>query len=337
MDAITAVNTLEKMLSIPETIQHLIEENAKFAICGEEDAKIYLELNNYYYKVTSFKSNFEVYQFGELKGKYINLDFAYLKDLAIIDYRVRRLFFNITTSIEHYLKLRILNTIESMSEEDGYNIVNLFLDKDYNDTQYPKRTHENIMMKKDSEYYRHIFSKYNLQEDKKIENLPIWIFFELISFGELIRFFKFFTNYYNLEDKKYFKILKEVKNLRNAVAHNSCILSNLDAKDNNKRFSDLIVDYLNQCGICKKIRDKKLKNSVIMQMTCALYLFNEIVTSDGIKQYVCEEINELFYGRIVLNKKYYAKNDLLKSVYHYFNKIVKKNLNIFTKRLVIFS
>ncbi len=325
MDTITAVNTLEKMLSIPEMIQRLVEENVMFKICSKEKAIKYLLSNNFYYKIISFKSNFEVYQYGELIGKYIDLDFAYLIDLAIIDYRVRLLFLKITTNIEHYLQLRILNTIESIEDEDGYKIVNLFLDEDYNDTQYPKRTHENIIMKKDSEYHRQIFSKYNLQEGKKIQDIPIWVFFELISFGELIRFFKFFTSYYNLEDKKYFKVLKEVKKLRNAAAHNSCILVDLDAKDNNKKPSRLIDEYLIQCGIKRKARFNKLKNSRIRQITCALYLFNEIVTSESVKQNVYKEINELFYGRMVLNKNYYVNNRLLKSVYHYFHKIIVKN------------
>ena len=324
MDTITAVNTLEKMLSIPEMIQRLIERNVKFDFYCEADAINYLAKNNYYYKLTLFESNFEVGKLGDMKNKYIDLDFAYLIDLAAIDYNVRLLLFNITTSIEHYLKLRIFNLIESIKDEDGYKIVNLFLDEDYNDPQYPKRIHENIMMKKDSEYYTSIFSKYNLQDGKKIQDIPIWVFFELISFGELVRFFKFFTNYYNLEDKKYFKVLKEAKKLRNATAHNSCILVDLDAKDNKTKPSNLIDEYLIQCGINRKTRFNKLKNSRIRQITCALYLFNEIVTSESVKQNVYKEINELFYGRIVLNKNYYVNNRLLKSVYHYFHKIIAK-------------
>ena len=44
--------------------------------------------------------------------------------------------------IEHYLKIRILNIIENIPTEDGYNIVNLYLDKDFNDT---KKLHNNII------------------------------------------------------------------------------------------------------------------------------------------------------------------------------------------------
>ena len=60
--------------------------------------------------------------------------------------------------IEHYLKIRILNTIEGISEEDGYKIVNLYLDKDFNDKKRPKRVHESIRKK----YQMSIIKKYFL-------------------------------------------------------------------------------------------------------------------------------------------------------------------------------
>ena len=63
-------------------------------------------------------------------------------------------------------------------------------------------------------------------------------------------------------------------------------------------------------------------------MTYALYMFNEIVTSKGIKKNVTEDINELFFGRIIHHKEYYNNNELLKSVYLYFKKIIEKNYNV---------
>lgn len=49
--------------------------------------------------------------------------------------------------IEHYLKIRILNTIEKIEEEDGYKIVNLYLEQDYNNKDYPQKIHESIRKK----------------------------------------------------------------------------------------------------------------------------------------------------------------------------------------------
>mgnify|MGYP000266123801 FL=1 len=227
--------------------------------------------------------------------------------------------------IEHYLKIRILNTIEEIAEEDGYSIVNIYLEYDFNDSKFPKRVHESIRKKVTNDYYKKIFSKYDLNNDKKIENIPIWEFLEIITFGELINFFDFYTNKYNLDDHKYVFILREINKLRNAVAHNSCVLSELDKKDNQHRADTLIVDYLKECEIGKENRNNKLSNSRIRQITYTLYMFNVIVSSEGVKNNVKHDITKLFYGRIILNCKYYNSNGLLKSIYNYFDKIIEKN------------
>ena len=316
---------LRPMMKISDMVPYLKNKNIKFECCSEQDAEIYLKENNNYYNVTSYKNNFVKYQCGELEGKYIDLDFAYLKDLSIIDYRTRLVLFKMIIDIEHYLKIRILNTIEGISEEDGYKIVNLYLEKDFNDMERPKRVHESIRKKVSNEYYQKIFSKYDLDKDTKIENIPIWEFLEIITFVELINFFDFFTKYYILDDNKYIFILREVNKLRNAVAHNSCVLCELDKKDNMHRADTLVINYLKDCGIGKENRNTKLSNSRIRQITYTLYMFNIIVSSDGVKNNVKHDITKLFYGRIILNGKYYNNNGLLKSIYNYFDKIIEKN------------
>ena len=227
--------------------------------------------------------------------------------------------------IEHYLKIRILNTIEEISEEDGYKIVNLYLKKDFNDKERPKRMHESIRKKVSNDYYQKIFSKYALDNDTKIENIPIWEFLEIITFGELINFFDFFTKHYVLDNNKYIFILREVNKFRNAVAHNSCVLCELDKKDNTHRADTLVINYLKDCDIGKENRNTKLSNSRVRQITYTLYMFNIIVSSNGVKNNVKHDITKLFYGRIILNGKYYNNNGLLKSIYNYFDKIIEKN------------
>lgn len=316
---------LRPMMKIVDLVPYLKKKNIKFEKCSENDAIKYLTENNNYYNVTAYKNNFVKYQCGEFKGKYIDLDFAYLKDLAIIDYRTRLLLFKMIIDIEHYLKIRILNTIENIDEEDGYSIVNLYLEKDYNDPKFPKKVHDSIRKKISNDYYKKIFSKYDINKDKKIENIPIWEFLEIITFGELVNFFEFYTREYNLDDNKYVFILREINKLRNAVAHNSCVLSELDKKDNLHRADTLIINYLKECGIGKENRNNKLANSRIRQITYTLYMFNIIVSSEGVRNNVKHDITNLFYGRIILNNKYYTNNGLLKSIYSYFDKIIEKN------------
>ena len=317
---------LRPMMKISEMVPYLKTKNIKFKLISEDKAEKYLRDNNNYYNVTQYKNNFEKYMIdGVFVNKYIDLDFAYLKDLAIIDHRVRLLFFKMIIDIEHYLKIRILNLIENIEDEDGYGIVNLYLEKDFNDEKFPKKVHNSIFKKVGSEYYQKIFSKYDMDKDKKLENIPVWEFLEIITLGELVNFYDFFSKEYQLKKEiKNIFILREIVKLRNAVAHNSCVLCDLDKKDNEYAPDFKIVNYLNSCGIGKETRDNKLSNSRIKQMTYTLYMFNEIVTSEGVKRNVITDINELFYERIILHKEYYNNNELLKSIYTYFDKIIKK-------------
>ena len=122
---------LRPMMKISEMVPYLKTKNIKFELISEDKAEKYLRDNNNYYNVTSYKNNFEKYMIdGVFVNKYIDLDFAYLKDLAIIDHRVRLLFFKMIIDIEHYLKIRLLNLIENIADEDRYRIVNLYLEKD---------------------------------------------------------------------------------------------------------------------------------------------------------------------------------------------------------------
>jgi len=320
-------NELKPMLHINEMVDYLKLKNIKFERISEKDAENYLKNNNNYYNLTSYKNNFEKYFVnGIFIDKYIDFDFSYLKDLSIIDHRLRLILFKMIIDIEHYLKIKILNTIESIDEEDGYRIVNRYLEQDFYNVKFPKKVHNSIFKKVGSEYYQKIFSKYDLDKDKKLENIPIWEFLEIITFGELVNFYDFYTNEYKLKDEnKDVYILRDIVKLRNAVAHNNCILSELNMKKNKYPPSYKIIQFLNNCNIGKDTRSKKLSNSRIRQITYTLYMFNEIVTSDGIKNNVKKDINELFFDRIIKHKEYYNNNELLKSIYCYFKKIIENN------------
>ena len=317
-------NVLEPMMSTKDMINNLKMKNIKFKLFNERQAFIYLKFNNNYYNVTCYKNNFLKYPSpaGKMEGKYLDLDFAYLKDLSIIDMKLRLVLNDVIMDIEHYLKLKILNLIEKIDEEDGYRIVNMYLENDYNNEQ---RLHNSILKKVTSTYYKKIFSKYDIDKDNRLENIPIWEFLEIITMGELINFYEFFTSEYGLKkEKEDVYIMKDIVKLRNAVAHNANILSDLGVRDKTQRAHIEVIDFLDRCGVSIRLRSKRLSNSRIRQITYALYMFDKIVTSNGVKYGVTKKINDLFYDRIPRNKNYYKNNELLQSVYHYFDCIIKK-------------
>ena len=320
-------NNLKPVLNIDKLINNLKEKNIKFNKMTEQEVKQYLKTNNNYFNVISYKNNFERYMYdGKFVDKYIDLDFAYLKDMSDIDYKVRLILFKMIINIEHSLKLKILNIIiENIDNEDGYNIVNLFLEDDFNNNKFPKKVHNSILKKIGSDYYKKIFSKYDIDNDKKLENIPIWELLEIITFGELVNFYDYLTKYYSLKkENKDVYIYRDIVKLRNAVFHNTNILTDLGLKDNNYLPTYKIMNYLKNCNINKLTMDNKISNSRIKQITCTLYMFNIIVLNKDIIKDVKKDINKLFFKGIIKNKEYYNNNELLKSVYNYFKKIITK-------------
>jgi len=69
-----------------EMIDDMKEKGIKFDLISEKSTIEYLRKNNYYFKLTAYRKNFE-----KKNGSYANLDFAYLVDLATIDAHLRYL------------------------------------------------------------------------------------------------------------------------------------------------------------------------------------------------------------------------------------------------------
>ena len=73
-------------LTNQKMINHLKSNGITFNDMSEADALNVLRKNTYFYKVTAYRKNF-----SKTGSKYLNLDFAFLADLAIIDMRLRYL------------------------------------------------------------------------------------------------------------------------------------------------------------------------------------------------------------------------------------------------------
>ena len=114
-------------LSLEGQIEHLKKKGVLFNIMNEESAKEYLTQHNNYFKLTAYRKNYDKHPDGENKGKYINLEFAYLVDLAVIDMRLRYRIVHMALDIEHHTKLQLLRMMDKFNE-DGYQIVQDYMD-----------------------------------------------------------------------------------------------------------------------------------------------------------------------------------------------------------------
>lgn len=76
---------MKEKLTVEQQIQHMKSKGVQFNIVSEEEAISYLTNNTYYFKIKAYAKNYDKYRTTEKAGQYVNLEFAYLKDLAIIE------------------------------------------------------------------------------------------------------------------------------------------------------------------------------------------------------------------------------------------------------------
>ncbi len=194
----------------------------------EFQAQNYLKENSYYYKVTSYRKNF----IKDNNGKYQYLDFANLTDIATIDMHLRYLLIKLSLDVEHAIKTLLVHLITE-SDEDGYRIVEEYSSYQYdgiaknpkNDQETTRRlqenyTHSALKILEDSKnpkgYHKDLY-------DKRKVNPSIWVLIELMSYGQLASFIKFYVDkkkfwYKSLSTANDFMYLS--KNVRDCAAHN---------------------------------------------------------------------------------------------------------------------
>ncbi len=318
---------LKPLMTSEEIILHMEEKGIKFELMTKENALRFLLSNNNYFKLTSYRKNFPKHTDEKKRGCYIDLDFAYLRDLSIVDMHLRHILLKMTLDIEHYVKVNLLTHMESNSDEDGYKAVDEFIKtKDEGDKN---TVVSDIVKNAGSPYCGELLFKYNIDKNSKIiENFPVWAFVEVISLGKLKEFYNFYYDKLGIKDRSDIGfLLTTVNQLRNAVAHNNCLLNNLHPihpsciKYYNPNFS--VMNFLSRAGINNLTRSNKMRNPRLRQIASTIYVFDSIVTSDAIKQNRYQELNKLVEERMILKNHFYEKNETILSSFDFIRKIVK--------------
>ncbi|MDR3177654.1 MAG: Abi family protein [Campylobacteraceae bacterium] len=311
-------------LNVVQQVEHLKSKGVKFGIVNEKCAYDFLTKNNYFFKLTSYRTNYE----KNSEEKYKDLEFAYLVDLSTIDMHLRRFALRVTLDIEHMLKTKLLADFNS-STSDGYDIVHDFLKDSKGEKTREYLMRQCIDAKSGKNYSPNspILLKYDL-------NLAIWNFVEVIQFGHLITFCNYFYDKFpNSLYKKVKNDLFSIKCLRNASAHNNCILL-LKAMNNDKpqyNTSQFIMQNFTtifEDESFKPIVKSFLKNHTIHDFITSLIVFDTLCTSIHLKHHYFRELQEFFDGRLLKHKDYYQNNELLKNAY----KCVYSVVNYFQKK-----
>ncbi len=229
-------------------------------------------------------------------------------------------------NIEHDIKVNILKEIENDPTNDGYSIVQTFLSTHPEVVRKIARTSKSPFTEDLIAKYFTIAWTYNSSSERNectVQNYsdcPIWVLFELLSFGDLIYFIDFYKQNYSTQLILTRNVLNLVKSLRNAAAHNNCIISNL--KHNTTGVPSEISQRIARITtISTSQRRKKLSCRPMLEFIALLYTY-DIIVSKKVKDKTVDELDSLFLQRMIRNKQFFANNQLITTSYEFVTKVI---------------
>lgn len=313
-----------------QTAQQLVakmktEKGISFQYISETEAVDYLTNINNYLRTAAYRKNYQKHTKGINKGKYIGLDFSYLQELSTIDMHFRFILSKMCLDIEHDLKVQMLKDIEKDPTTDGYDIVKDFLSDSYyiigklEATSVSPFTSDLIY-----KYFtmQCIYNHTTRRKENRIvayDDCPAWVLLELLTFGDFIRFYEFYYSNRSLS-KLSTPIINLVKSLRNGVAHNNCILSDL-AHGTSHAPREISQEISKIRTISKNQRQKKLSCRPMLEFTGLLYVY-KLIVSEKVKYHRIKELKSLFFIRMPQKKGFFKSNDLIKSNYEFACKVI---------------
>lgn len=327
--------------SATELVDKMESKGITFQKISKNDAAKYLIEKNNFLRLYAYRKNFQKAELGEKKGKYINLDFFHLKALAILDLQLRKQIFGICIDIEHCLKLSLLKDFETRKPEDAYAIVTSFFKNNYytaNDIlqkSIQRNGYISDLLKKyisecdqlnneDDDVCYYTFLQNNTKKQYCID-MPIWVLLESITFGGLIRFYEFYYECYEEDTPISIKLLNSIKSIRNACAHNNCILHDLSG--NKCHPLSFVRTFVSKKGCTKSMIQSRLKCRTLHEFACVLYLANKRYGNSTFlpKDILHHDLKEIQGVLVQFEHKYlcmFQKNDIILSSFQFLKKIV---------------
>ena len=291
-----------KKLTVPEIISYCKETlGITFNLKSEEEAAVFLAKHNYFFRLKQYAD------FGEKtkSGKFINVDFGQMVELSTVDMFLRKLILKMTLDFEHYLKVKIINDSQENHSDDGYAVVESFLE-----------THNRVRhlienLNNSSNFYnRQVFEKYK-------ETPSVWSIVEMLGFSDFIDFYAHYYQYFHLKCE-YTPHFDSVRRLRNAAAHNTCMISNLKPQSWFKSDIEINFELLGaNLEVGNGVISSCLKVPVLNDFAVMLSNYVKLISSPKIKEKTLEEMQDFFNGRMILHKDYFENVNEIKNAYHF--------------------
>ena len=302
-----AAITKSPKLKVPEIIKYCKNDlGITFNLMDEEKAKEFLEKNNFFFRLKQYCSTCPE---QTKSGKYIGLDFGHLVELSTIDMFLRKILLKMTIDLEHYLKVKLVNDCQNNPADDGYEVVEKFLES------HLKLKEDIAKVNKNTSYGESSFEKYTAAP-------AVWNFVEMVSFADFISFYAFYYDYMRMTCE-YTKHFDSVRRIRNACAHNVCMLASFKPVQGFK--SDLETNFEllgGNIGIGSGTISYCMKVPLLNDFAVMLSVYTKLISSPKIKEITIQEIKDFFDGRMVYRKQYFENNTDIKNAYQFARKVL---------------
>lgn len=275
----------KKKLGFSEQIEFLKNKNIRLDYnniddnIDEKEVRKILEKRNSLFKLKTFSNGYH----KDCDDKYIDLDFKTLHRFNVLDTSFRALVLELSLMCEHLLKVKINYLCSTNPKDNGYDVVQEY----FHEKDFPS---EIVRYKrKNKNYYMANFMK---RYADKTEEMAVWNLLEILTFSETIDFYNFYLDYFDRKTLRIFE-LKPVKNLRNAAAHNNCILHLLGEdmyKLSDKEYSKNIEKFLDKHSLSNDMG----RMFLIHDFLCLIYLVNKICPKGQLKEYAKKHTYDFF-------------------------------------------
>lgn len=303
----------KRWLTINEQIAHLRARGVQFEKMDEAAAREQLQQENNFFRLTAYRKNYPKHPGGPRQGQYVRLDVAYLVDLAEIDRVLRDLVLGMALDVEHSVKMEILQLAEA-HHEDGYSMVHDFAAG--LDEKERRILDGEIARNRHNTYCGGLVSKYD-------GHFPVWVFLELLSFGKLCSFYRFCAQRHERPEmlKNHYR-LRMCQTLRNAAAHNSCILNDLGGRSTRIKTDPVINREIAAIpGMSKAFRVSKMKNERVQQLATLLYTYR-LMEGQHASWQLEQRKMALFVERLRKNEHFYDDNELLRNTFDFIRLLI---------------
>ena len=320
-------NRVDKPMMSPAELVAMLknEKGITFNYMSTDEAELYLSDRNNYLRTASYRKNYDKHQSGNSEGKYIQLDFAYLVEMSRIDMYLRSHLLQMCIDIEHALKVAIISDIEKNPHEDGYAIVDAFLAQNSDVVK-------SISKKIDSAFSGNLIERYfssctvfdksngSMRTEILHSDCPVWVLVEILAFNDFLRFVKFYTGIYPDRMNVNIGLLNTVRNLRNACAHNNCILTSLRAGATHP------TPVVSQCiakirAVGTEERRNKLSCRPLFEIVCLLMEYEHWV-SEPLRKQRLKSLKSFAHGRMVSHMGFFAGNQLISTSFAFLQKTI---------------